>query len=121
LLTVEVLASLYAGYRNPEDRVTASQLSAIINGLATILRFALIDPQRSVMTDDVIEGRVTVRPSDVRRVDIHQPVRWDTAGAVPIRPLGYGHCVGREPRLFLRTLAPSPRAVRGRCSLHENH
>jgi hypothetical protein len=64
-LTVEVLASLYAGYRNPEDRVTASQLSAIINGLATILRFALIDPQRSVMTDDVIEGRVTVRPSDV--------------------------------------------------------
>jgi len=58
LLTVGVLASLYAGYLNPEYRVTASQLSAVINGLATILLFALIDPQLSVMTDDVIEGRV---------------------------------------------------------------
>lgn len=58
LLTVGVLASLYAGYINPELRVTASQLSAVINGLATILLFALIDPQLSVMTDDVIEGKV---------------------------------------------------------------
>ena len=59
LLTVGVLASLYAGYLNPEYRVTASQLSAVVNGLATILLFALIDPQLSVMTDDVIEGRVS--------------------------------------------------------------
>ena len=58
LLTVGVLASLYAGYLNPEFRVTASQLSAVINGFATILLFALIDPQLSVMTDDVVEGRV---------------------------------------------------------------
>ena len=59
LLTVGVLASLYAGYLNPDYRVTASQLSAVVNGLATILLFALIDPQLSVMTDDVIEGRVS--------------------------------------------------------------
>ena len=59
LITVGVLASLYAGYLNPEFRVTASQLSAVINGLATILLFALIDPQLSVMTDDVIEGRLS--------------------------------------------------------------
>jgi hypothetical protein len=59
LLTVGVLASLYSGYLNPEFRVTASQLSAVINGLATILLFALIDPQLSVMTDDVVEGRVS--------------------------------------------------------------
>src|SRR3546814_11867544 len=58
LLTVGVLASLYAGYLNPEYRVTASQLSAIVNGFATILLFALIDPQLSVMTDDVIDGRI---------------------------------------------------------------
>ena len=58
LLTVGVLASLYAGYLNPEFRVTASQLSAVINGLATILLFVLIDPQLSVMTDDVVEGRI---------------------------------------------------------------
>ena len=59
LITVGVLASLYAGYLNPEYRVTASQLSAVINGFATILLFALIDPQLSVMTDDVVEGRVS--------------------------------------------------------------
>ena len=58
LITVGVVASLYAGYLNPEYRVTASQLSAVINGFATILLFALIDPQLSVMTDDVVEGRV---------------------------------------------------------------
>lgn len=57
LITVGVLASLYAGFLNPEFRVTASQLSAVINGFATILLFALIDPQLSVMTDDVIDGR----------------------------------------------------------------
>ena len=59
LITVGVLASLYAGYLNPEFRVTASQLSAVINGFATILLFALIDPQLSVITDDVVEGRVS--------------------------------------------------------------
>lgn len=59
LITVGVVASLYAGYLNPEFRVTASQLSAVINGLATILLFALIDPQLSVMTDDAVEGRVS--------------------------------------------------------------
>ena len=58
LITVGVLASLYAGYLNPDFRVTASQLSAVINGFATILLFALIDPQLSVMTDDVVEGRI---------------------------------------------------------------
>ena len=58
LITVGVLASLYAGYLNPEFRVTASQLSAVINGVATILLFAFIDPQISVLTDDVVEGRM---------------------------------------------------------------
>jgi hypothetical protein len=58
LITVGVLASLYAGYLNPEFRVTASQLSAVVNGFATILLFALIDPQLSVMTDDVVAGRM---------------------------------------------------------------
>lgn len=58
LLKVGVIASLYAGYLNPEFRVTASQLSAVVNGFATILLFALIDPQLSIMTDDVAEGKV---------------------------------------------------------------
>jgi hypothetical protein len=59
LLTVGVIASLYAGYLYPEYRVTASQLSAIVNGLATLMLFILIDPQLSVMTDDVVAGKVS--------------------------------------------------------------
>ena len=50
---------------NPEFRVTASQLSALINGFATILLFAFIDPQLSVMTDDAVEGKVD--EADFRR------------------------------------------------------
>ena len=58
-LALGVFASLYAGFIAPEFRVTALSLSAVINGVATILLFVLIDPQLSVMTDDVVEGRVT--------------------------------------------------------------
>lgn len=59
ILVVGVLASIYAGYLVPEYRVTASQLSALINGFATILLFLVIDPQLSVLTDDVVDGQVS--------------------------------------------------------------
>jgi Alternate to MurJ len=66
LWTTGVFASLYAGYLNPALRVTSSTLSAVINGAATIMMFVFIDPQMSVMTDDVVEGRTT--ESHFRRV-----------------------------------------------------
>jgi hypothetical protein len=59
LWTIGVFASLYAGYLNPELRVTSSSLSSVINGAATILMFVFIDPHMSVMTDDVVEGKVS--------------------------------------------------------------
>lgn len=59
ILVVGVLASIYAGYLNPEYRVTASQLSALINGFATILLFLFIDPQLSILTDDVVDGKLS--------------------------------------------------------------
>jgi hypothetical protein len=59
LWTTGVFASLYAGYLNPALRVTSSTLSAVVNGVATILMFVFIDPQMSAMTDDVIEGKTT--------------------------------------------------------------
>ncbi|ENZ81535.1 MULTISPECIES: lipid II flippase Amj family protein [Caulobacter] len=59
LLTVGVFASLYAGYLDPQFRVTAVSLSSMINGVATILLFVLIDPALSIMTDDVMDGRVS--------------------------------------------------------------
>jgi hypothetical protein len=58
LWTVGVFAALYAGYLNPQLRVTSSTLSSIVNGVATILMFVIIDPQLSVMTDDVVEGKL---------------------------------------------------------------
>lgn len=58
IITVGVLSSLYAGYINSEFRTTASNLSAIINGIATILMFIFIDPFLSIMTDEVILGNV---------------------------------------------------------------
>jgi hypothetical protein len=57
LWSVGVFAALYASYLNPQLRLTSSSLSGIINGVATILMVLIIDPQMSVMTDDVIEGR----------------------------------------------------------------
>lgn len=56
--SVGVFAALYAGYLRPDLRVTASQMSAVVNGVATILMFAVIDPYLSLMTDDVVAGRV---------------------------------------------------------------
>jgi hypothetical protein len=59
LWTVGVFAAVYAGYLSPQFRVTASTLSSIVNGVATILMFVLIDPQLSVMTDDVVDGKLS--------------------------------------------------------------
>jgi hypothetical protein len=58
LWTVGVFAALYAGYLHPQFRVTAGTLSSLVNGVATIFMFVLIDPQLSVMTDDVVDGKL---------------------------------------------------------------
>ena len=59
LWTVGVFAALYAGAIEPAFRVTCSNLSAIINGAATIIMFLLLDPHLSLLTDDVNHRRVT--------------------------------------------------------------
>lgn len=59
IFTVGVLAALYAGYLNPALRVTASSLSAMITGGATVLLFVFIDPYLSMLTDDVMQGKVS--------------------------------------------------------------
>ncbi|MFA8434468.1 MAG: lipid II flippase Amj family protein [Marinifilaceae bacterium] len=66
ILTVGVLASLYAGFLIPELRTTSSTLSSIVNGLATILLFVIIDPYLSVLTDEVVEGKY--KDSDFRMI-----------------------------------------------------
>ncbi|MEA5257585.1 DUF2837 family protein [Arcicella aquatica] len=51
ILSVGVIASVYAGYLNPDYRSTASNLSALINGFSTIIMFVFIDPYLSILTD----------------------------------------------------------------------
>jgi hypothetical protein len=55
--TVSMFAALYAGCLQPQLRVTASSLSAIVNGGATVLAVIVIDPYLSIVTDDVLEGK----------------------------------------------------------------
>ena len=57
ILTIGVLSAVYASYINPVYRTTASELSAFINGFATIVMFMFIDPQLSAMTDEVTLGK----------------------------------------------------------------
>lgn len=77
LWTVGVFASLYAGALEPTFRVTCSNLSSIINGIATIVMFLLLDPQLSLLTDDVAHGRVG-----------HGPFRAAVASLVGARLVG---------------------------------
>ena len=53
-----VLSALYAAYLNPDVRVTSSQLSSIINGVATIILIVFIDPYFSILTDDAAGKRI---------------------------------------------------------------
>ncbi|MCW3462400.1 lipid II flippase Amj family protein [Chitinophaga nivalis] len=59
ITTIGVLSCVYAAYLNPEYRTTASNLSAVINGFATILMSLFIDPHISVLTDDVVLGKLS--------------------------------------------------------------
>lgn len=59
ILTIGVLSAVYASYISPDYRTTASSLSAFINGFATILMFTFIDPHLSIMTDDVVLGKLS--------------------------------------------------------------
>ena len=59
LFTVAVFASLYAGCLRPDLRVTANNLSAVVNGISTVLLFLFIDPYLSLMADDAVSDRVT--------------------------------------------------------------
>ncbi len=54
---IGVLASLLAGSLAPDHRLAASSLSAIVNGVATILFTTMIDPVAAHVTDQAIRGK----------------------------------------------------------------
>jgi hypothetical protein len=55
--SVGVLASLHAAHLDPGLRVTSSNLSSVVNGVATVLLLVVVDPYLSLLTDDVVRGR----------------------------------------------------------------
>ncbi|HHV71584.1 MAG TPA: DUF2837 family protein [Clostridia bacterium] len=67
--TIGVLSAIYAGVLIPQFRLTASQLSGIINGIATILLAVVVDPKSAVITDQVLQGKR--KKSDVNSMVIY--------------------------------------------------
>ena len=66
LYAIGVLCSLMAGALVPTFRTTATQLSGIVNGIATILFTLMVDPIAAHITDQAARGK---RPqNDVRSV-----------------------------------------------------
>jgi len=57
IYAIGVLSSLYAGALVPEYRVTATQLSGIVNGIATILLVLMVDPTCALITDQAVRGK----------------------------------------------------------------
>jgi len=64
IYAIGVLASMLAGAMVPDYRVTATQLSAIVNGIATILLTLMVDPIAALITDQAARGKRPER--DVR-------------------------------------------------------
>ncbi len=56
-----VLSAIYAGALIPDYRLTASQMSGVLNGFSTILLTFFIDPYASLITDQVMAGKRRVQ------------------------------------------------------------
>ncbi|MCL6447281.1 MAG: lipid II flippase Amj family protein [Armatimonadetes bacterium] len=54
--TTGVLSALYAGTLIPDYRSTASLLSGVVNGMATILSAVVVDPTAATITDQALRG-----------------------------------------------------------------
>ncbi|MEW6278771.1 MAG: DUF2837 family protein [Candidatus Eremiobacterota bacterium] len=55
--TVALLASIHAGAVGKEVSRTATLLSSVVNGVATITLSVLVDPRVALITDQTIDGR----------------------------------------------------------------
>lgn len=54
--TTSVLSALYAGAMFPDFRTTATTLSMIVNGIATVLGAMVVEPTASSITDEALRG-----------------------------------------------------------------
>ncbi|HOV80026.1 MAG TPA: DUF2837 family protein [Bacillota bacterium] len=54
--TTGMLSALYAGALYPDFRTTATALSMIVNGFATVLGAVVVEPAVSAITDEALDG-----------------------------------------------------------------
>lgn len=55
--TIGVLSTVYAAAILPALRLTIANLSGVVNGIATLLLFVLVDPPAAMVTDHCITGK----------------------------------------------------------------
>lgn len=70
--TTGVLSALYAGALFPDFRSTAALLSAVINGIATVLAATVVDPTAASITDQAIRGERS--EADVKQMALYLSV-----------------------------------------------
>ena len=69
LYTTGVLSAVFAGALNPETRQTAITLSPLINGFATVLAAAVVDPTAASITDQALNEER--HADDVKRMTFY--------------------------------------------------
>ena len=72
IYTVGVLAAVYAGALFPDFRTPATYMSAVVNGVATVLSAAVVDPTAAAITDQAINGERS--EEDVKQMSLYLAV-----------------------------------------------
>lgn len=72
LFTTSILSAMFAGVLVPDFRTTTSVLASIVNGVATVLLFIMVDPYISAITDQALRGERTV--DEVKSVTVYMAV-----------------------------------------------
>lgn len=72
VFTTGVVSSLYAGALFPSYRTTAVMLTAVVNGIATILSATVVEPTAAAITDQALRGDRS--EEDVKQMTIYLTV-----------------------------------------------
>lgn len=72
IYTTGVLSALYAGALFPYYRTTATLLSPIVNGIATVLLATVVDPTAAMLTDQALRGKRS--EADIRQMVLYLAV-----------------------------------------------
>ncbi|MFC1517796.1 lipid II flippase family protein [Candidatus Margulisiibacteriota bacterium] len=87
---IGVLASLAAGALLPQLRATATQLSGIVNGIATVLLVIMVDPTGAHIVDKIVKGE---RPVDDARTMVFYLVLGRILGTLIISQIIFSPAV----------------------------